>query len=188
MSSNLIKTLPESCYFLYPRRLGSIRPDKSSRWSDSIITTDGETRLGVIDVVQNYWTYIYIHKQRTRQDQQRSEFFHENVGEIWREWCEWENKNIFYLVKCPELDGKSLPDLSVNIANLNNGGDSEENEGNFSPMRTLTSFYTVVGIMFIFNVIFNERRNFCSLKYDSYINCVFSTCSYQLLQWHTQVW
>ena len=39
------------------------------------------------------------------------------------------------------------------------------NEGRFSPMRTLTSFYTVVGIMFIFNVVFNERRNFCSIKY-----------------------
>ena len=39
------------------------------------------------------------------------------------------------------------------------------NDGCFSPMRTLTSFYTVVGIMFIFNIIFNERRNFCSIKY-----------------------
>ena len=47
------------------------------------------------------------------------------------------------------------------------------NNGEFSPMRTLTSFYTVVGIMIIFNVIFNEkkrreekeRRNFCSIKY-----------------------
>ena len=39
------------------------------------------------------------------------------------------------------------------------------NEGNFSPMRTLTSFYTVVGIMFIFNIVFNERRNFCSVKF-----------------------
>ena len=33
------------------------------------------------------------------------------------------------------------------------------NNGEFSPMRTLTSFYTVVGIMIIFNVVFNERRN-----------------------------
>ena len=39
------------------------------------------------------------------------------------------------------------------------------NGGHFSPMRTLTSFYTVVGIMFIFNIVFNERRNFCSIKY-----------------------
>jgi len=35
----------------------------------------------------------------------------------------------------------------------------------FSPMRTLTSYYTVVGIMAIFNVVFNERRNFVSIKY-----------------------
>ena len=39
------------------------------------------------------------------------------------------------------------------------------NKGQFSPMRTLTSFYTMVGIMTIFNMIFNERRNFCSVKY-----------------------
>jgi len=39
------------------------------------------------------------------------------------------------------------------------------NEGKFSPMRTLTSFYTMVGIMFIFNIIFNERRNFCFINY-----------------------
>ena len=39
------------------------------------------------------------------------------------------------------------------------------NNGQFSPGRTLTSFYTMVGIMFIFNIIFNERRNFCSIKY-----------------------
>ena len=39
------------------------------------------------------------------------------------------------------------------------------NNGQFSPMRTLTSFYTVVGIMTIFNIVFNERRNFCSVKY-----------------------
>ena len=39
------------------------------------------------------------------------------------------------------------------------------NQGKFSPMRTLTSFYTMVGIMFIFNIIFNERRNLCSIKY-----------------------
>ena len=39
------------------------------------------------------------------------------------------------------------------------------NKGEFSPMRTLTSFYTMVGIMIIFNVVFNERRNFCSIKY-----------------------
>ena len=39
------------------------------------------------------------------------------------------------------------------------------NNGQFSPMRTLTSFYTMVGIMTIFNIVFNERRNFCSVKY-----------------------
>ena len=39
------------------------------------------------------------------------------------------------------------------------------NKGQFSPMRTLTSFYTMVGIMAIFNIVFNERRNFCSVKY-----------------------
>ena len=39
------------------------------------------------------------------------------------------------------------------------------NEGQFSPMRTLTSFYTMVGIMTIFNIVFNERRNFNSAKY-----------------------
>ena len=40
-----------------------------------------------------------------------------------------------------------------------------DNKGHFSPMRTLTSFYTMVGIMTIFNIVFNERRNFCSAKY-----------------------
>ena len=39
------------------------------------------------------------------------------------------------------------------------------NDGKFSPMRTLISFYTMVGIMFIFNIVFNERRNFTSTKY-----------------------
>ena len=39
------------------------------------------------------------------------------------------------------------------------------NKGEFSPMRTLISFYTMVGIMTIFNVVFNERRNFWSFKY-----------------------
>ena len=39
------------------------------------------------------------------------------------------------------------------------------NEGQFSPLRTLISFYTMVGIMTIFNIVFNERRNFCSVKY-----------------------
>ena len=39
------------------------------------------------------------------------------------------------------------------------------NEGQFSPLRTLTSFYTMVGIMTIFNIVFNERRNFYSSKY-----------------------
>ena len=40
-----------------------------------------------------------------------------------------------------------------------------DNNGHFSPMRTLTSFYTMVGIMTIFNIVFNERRNFLSSKY-----------------------
>ena len=39
------------------------------------------------------------------------------------------------------------------------------NDGKFSPVRTLASFYMMVGIMFIFNIIFNERRNFNSTKY-----------------------
>ena len=39
------------------------------------------------------------------------------------------------------------------------------NNGQFSPLSTLTSFYTMVGIMAVFNVVFNERRNFCSSKY-----------------------
>ena len=39
------------------------------------------------------------------------------------------------------------------------------NDGKFSPMRTLTSFYTMVAIMIIFNVVFNERRNFKSSKF-----------------------
>ena len=38
-------------------------------------------------------------------------------------------------------------------------------EGRFSPMRTLISFYVMVGFMFFFNIIFNERRNMRSLKY-----------------------
>ena len=39
------------------------------------------------------------------------------------------------------------------------------NGGHFCPMRTLTSFYTMVGVMFIFNIFFNERRNVFSIKY-----------------------
>ena len=39
------------------------------------------------------------------------------------------------------------------------------NDGHFSPQGTLIFFYKVVGIMLIFNVVFNERRNFCSSKY-----------------------
>ena len=39
------------------------------------------------------------------------------------------------------------------------------NDGKFSPMRTLTSFYTMVALMIIFNIVFNERRNFKSLKF-----------------------
>ena len=47
-----------------------------------------------------------------------------------------------------------------------------DNTGEFSPWRTLISFYTMVGIMIVFNVIFNESRDFCSAKYwlgESYI-------------------
>ena len=40
-----------------------------------------------------------------------------------------------------------------------------DSEGRFSPGRTLISFYTMVVTMTIFNIVFNERRNFCSLKY-----------------------
>ena len=39
------------------------------------------------------------------------------------------------------------------------------NNGRFSPMRTLTSFYCMVVLMFIFNIIFNERRNVWHPKY-----------------------
>merc|ERR1711963_636162 len=54
------------------------------------------------------------------------------------------------------------------------------NGGYFSPMRTLISFYTVVGIMFIFNVVFNEKRNYCSMKYwvEVLINSYNSTLSF----------
>ena len=38
-------------------------------------------------------------------------------------------------------------------------------DGKFSPTRTLTSFYTMVALMIIFNIVFNERRNFKSLKF-----------------------
>ena len=51
-----------------------------------------------------------------------------------------------------------------------------DNNGRFSPMRTLTSFYTMVGIMTIFNIVFNERNNFCSAKYwlgESYLHFIF---------------
>ena len=39
------------------------------------------------------------------------------------------------------------------------------NDGKFSPMRTLTSFYTMVAIMIIFNIVFNKSRDICSFKY-----------------------
>merc|ERR1719510_1980444 len=54
------------------------------------------------------------------------------------------------------------------------------NKGQFSPMRILTSFYTMVGIMTIFNIVFNERRNFCSVKYwlEVVINSFSSTLSF----------
>ena len=32
-------------------------------------------------------------------------------------------------------------------------------------MRTLISFYVMVGLMIIFNIVFNKRRNFFSVKY-----------------------
>ena len=54
---------------------------------------------------------------------------------------------------------------------------NSDSNGQFSPMRTLTSFYTMVGIMTIFNIVFNERRNFCSVKYwlgECYIYLNFS--------------
>ena len=40
-----------------------------------------------------------------------------------------------------------------------------DNRGQFSPMRTLISFYVMVGLMIIFNIVFNKRRNFFSVKY-----------------------
>ena len=40
-----------------------------------------------------------------------------------------------------------------------------DNNGEFSPWRTLISYYTTVGIMVIFNMVFNDRRNFYSAKY-----------------------
>ena len=40
-----------------------------------------------------------------------------------------------------------------------------QNDGQFSPMTTLISFYIMVGIMILFNIVFNERRNIGCLKY-----------------------
>ena len=40
-----------------------------------------------------------------------------------------------------------------------------DNKGEFSPMRTWSSFYIMVLIMTIFNVVFNERGNFRSFNY-----------------------
>ena len=42
---------------------------------------------------------------------------------------------------------------------------SSDNKGQFSPMRTLISFYVMVGLMIIFNIVFNKRRNFGSINY-----------------------
>ena len=54
------------------------------------------------------------------------------------------------------------------------------NNGEFSPMRTVTSFYTMVGIMTIFNIVFNDRRNFCSAKYwlGEFFIFHFISCTY----------
>ena len=68
------------------------------------------------------------------------------------------------------------------------------NEGQFSPMRTLTSFYTMVGIMTIFNIVFNDRRNVCSAKYwlgefsscnDDLVNMIFQRLSSTLSVAHS---
>ena len=40
-----------------------------------------------------------------------------------------------------------------------------EDDGKFSPWMTLISFYYLVGIMFIFHIFFNERRNYLSEKF-----------------------
>lgn len=40
-----------------------------------------------------------------------------------------------------------------------------QNDGQFSPMTTLISFYIMVGIMILFNIVFNERKNIGCLKY-----------------------
>ena len=40
-----------------------------------------------------------------------------------------------------------------------------DNKGKFSPIRSMTSFYTMVGIMIIFNIVFNARTNVRSTRY-----------------------
>ena len=40
-----------------------------------------------------------------------------------------------------------------------------DKNGKFSPTRTVSSFYTMVGIMIIFNIVFNARKNIRSTKY-----------------------
>ena len=67
-------------------------------------------------------------------------------------------KNIFLLLLKVLMDLVSRVLIFFTFMIVHNGG-------YFSPMRTLISFYTVVGIMFIFNVVFNDRRNLCSSKY-----------------------
>jgi len=54
-----------------------------------------------------------------------------------------------------------------------------QDNGNISPMRILTSFYTLVVIMFIFNIVFFKRRNFCSNGYwfEVLLNSYSSTLS-----------
>ena len=40
-----------------------------------------------------------------------------------------------------------------------------DKNGKFSPVRTVSSFYTMVGIMIVFNIVFNARKNIRSTKY-----------------------
>ena len=79
----------------------------------------------------------YQNKDKKDENKKIEEIFGEMFGR-------GNDKNIFYLVECPELDGKSLLwyinsqnvrlfrqreeliDLSVKIASLNHGGDSEK--------------------------------------------------------------
>merc|ERR1711953_1330037 len=55
-----------------------------------------------------------------------------------------------------------------------------EEDGKFSPWMTLISFYYLVGIMFIFHIFFNERRNYLSEKFwlEILLNSFSSALSY----------